>query len=74
MQIFKIHKLTLISIALACIASYLLHYFSDMPLWGAILIVVVALVGNGLLAEWEDNRPGGFNNPKPNPRENDKIL
>lgn len=42
-----------------------------MPLWGAAIIVVLALVGNGLLAVWEDNRPGGFNNPNPEPGEKD---
>ena len=41
-----------------------MHHFARMPWWGAISIVVIALVGNGLLAEWEDNREGGFNNPK----------
>lgn len=34
-----------------------------MPLWGAVLIVMVALVVNGFIAEWEDNRPGGINAP-----------
>ena len=74
MRIFRINKLSLISIAVVCISGYLLHYFSSMPLWGAILIVVVAFVGNGFLAEWEDNRLGGFNNPKPSSKENDKDI
>jgi uncharacterized membrane protein len=71
MKKIKISKWSLVFIAVACIASYLLHYFSGMPLWGAAIIVALALVGNGLLAEWEDNRPGGFNNPNPEPGEKD---
>lgn len=49
----------LVFIAVASIASHLLHYFSEMPLWGTVLIVAVALIGNSLVAEPEENRPGG---------------
>ena len=71
MRKIRINKLSLVFIAVVCIISYLLHYFSGMPLWGAAIIVVVALVGNGYLAEWEDNRPGGFNNPNQKSSEKD---
>ena len=71
MKKIRINKWNLVFIAVVSIASYLLHNYSGMPLWGAVLIVVVALIGNGLLAEWEDNRPGGFNNPNAKPGEKD---
>ena len=28
-----------------------------------VIIVPLSMIANGLLAEWEDNRPGGFNRP-----------
>jgi len=37
--------------------------FSDLPFWASFIIVVVAMALNGILAEYEDNLPGGFNNP-----------
>lgn len=33
-----------------------------------VILIPVALIVNGLIAEWEDNQPGGFNNPKPPPK------
>jgi len=59
----KISKWSLVFLLVVLMASYALHYFSGMPLWGAAIIVAIALVGNGMLAEWEDSRPRGFNNP-----------
>jgi hypothetical protein len=35
--------------------------------WKAIGIgamIAVSMILNGILAEWEDDQPGGFNNPK----------
>lgn len=63
MKIIHINKWNLAFIAVVSIVSYLLHYFTGMPLWEAVLIVMVALVVNGFIAEWEDNRPGGINAP-----------
>lgn len=42
----------------------------------ALLVVVIplAMIVNGFVAEWEDTQPGGFNNPDPKApvnREND---
>ncbi|TWB24438.1 hypothetical protein FBZ89_10163 [Nitrospirillum amazonense] len=36
-----------------------------MPWWLAIIFVAIGFIGNGLLAKWEDELPGGFNNPHP---------
>jgi len=42
----------------------LLALFAGMPFWVAFAIAVAALLVNGLMAEIEDRRPGGFLNPK----------
>lgn len=39
-------------------------YFFDVGFWTAAIIAAVALIANGLFAEWEDRQPGGFYNPK----------
>ena len=53
----------------ACAAlGGLLSWLSGMPLWGGVLIVAGALFVNSLVADIEDEAPGGFLNP----REKDK--
>ena len=37
--------------------------FADLPFWLAFGLAVFGMVVNGLLAEYEENLPGGFNNP-----------
>ena len=32
-----------------------------------IIMIPLSMIMNGFLAEWEDNQPGGFNNPTPPP-------
>jgi len=71
MKLIRISKCSLVFVAIVCVASYLLQHFSGLPLWGVAIIIALALLGNGLLAEWEDNRPGGFNNPAPESEEKD---
>ena len=56
-------KYTAIGLAIAAIIGALLSWFSDLPFWASFIIVAVAMVLNGILAEYEDNLPGGFNNP-----------
>ena len=49
----------------ACAAlGGLLSWVSGMPYWAAALIVALALMVNGLIAEVEDRSPGGFFNPR----------
>jgi hypothetical protein len=50
-------------LAIAVIIGALISWFSSLPFWASFAIVVVAMVLNGVLAEYEDNLPGGFNNP-----------
>jgi hypothetical protein len=49
---------------LAVLVALAMHYFGGVNLSVALAIVAVAWVANGLFAEWEDRRPGGFLNPK----------
>lgn len=55
-------KYTAGGLAIAVIIGSLISWFSDLPFWASFAIVVVAMVLNGVLAEYEDNLPGGFNN------------
>lgn len=41
----------------------LLSWLSGMPLWGGMLIVAGALFLNSMVADIEDEAPGGFQNP-----------
>ncbi len=33
------------------------------PIWAGLILGVLAVVLNALLLRWEDNQPGGFNDP-----------
>ncbi len=48
-----------IAVVIALIVSWLFHF----SFWLALPLAVVAMIANGIFAEWEDNQPGGFNNP-----------
>jgi amino acid permease len=39
------------------------NYYFKMQYAFIILIIPFALVVNGIIVEWEDDAPGGFNNP-----------
>ena len=56
-------KYTAVGLTIAAIIGALISMFSDLPFWASFIIVVVAMALNGILAEYEDNLPGGFNNP-----------
>ncbi|MEA1647422.1 hypothetical protein UAJ10_00135 [Nitrospirillum sp. BR 11164] len=43
----------------------MLIFVFKMPWWLAIIGTCIGFFINGLIAEWEDNLPGGFNNPHP---------
>ncbi|WP_148661392.1 hypothetical protein [Roseateles chitosanitabidus] len=61
-----IDHLRLIAVSATVCASVggLLAWISGLPFWAAALIVGVAMLANGLIAEIEDGSPGGFNDPK----------
>jgi hypothetical protein len=54
-----------VSIIVVCagIAFVAVAVSMGVNVWLAVAIAVVALVANGLLAQLEDDVPGGFNNP-----------
>jgi hypothetical protein len=54
----------LVGFGIAALAALAFSTFTGLPFWAGLGIAVVALLINGWLAEWEDNQPGGFNNPK----------
>jgi len=35
----------------------------DIPFWAGALLVIFGMLINAFFAEFEDNQPGGFNNP-----------
>jgi len=53
-----------IGLVLAILIGFALNWLLGLSLWVAIPLGILALVLNGFLAEWEDKRPGGFNNPR----------
>ncbi len=61
-------KLFAVWLLLCASLGGLLSWLSGMPLWGGVLIVAGALFVNSLVADIEDEAPGGFLNP----REKDK--
>ena len=40
------------------------RYVFGINYWAAAVIAGIALIANGLFAEWEDRQPGGFYNPR----------
>ena len=56
-------KYTLVGLGIAATIGLILSAFTNLPIWASIIMVAVAMFLNGLLAEYEDNLPGGFNNP-----------
>ena len=54
----------LVGVGIAALAALALSTFSGLSFWACLGIAVMPLLVNGWLADWEDNQPGGFNNPK----------
>ena len=53
--------------ALVALLAFGLRALSGMPFWGCFLIALLAILVNGWIATWEDERPGGFNDPNNQP-------
>jgi hypothetical protein len=56
-------KYTIRGLGIACVIGYILASLTRLPFWVAFSTVVFSMVVNGLIAEYEDNLPGGFNKP-----------
>jgi len=52
-----------LGVIIAVIATVVWHYFGGFA-GGIVIIVPLAIIANGWLATWEDEQPGGFNNPR----------
>jgi hypothetical protein len=64
------YKMILWCVGVAAIIGTLslVLYRTGYPKIAACLILIpAAMIVNGFIAEWEDNRPGGFNNPTEKP-------
>ena len=53
-----------LSLLVCAVIAFAAHWIFGVSVWLALPIVVVAVVVNGALALWEDEQPGGFNNPE----------
>ncbi len=60
-----------IGLSVAALIAWGLSHWTQLPFWGAFLIVAGSIFINGVIAEKEDDAPGGFNNPLP-PQESKK--
>ena len=55
----------LIWVSVSALGGWGLSHWNGMNFWGACAIVGGAMFINGVIADIEDNAPGGFNNPLP---------
>ena len=60
----KVNWFLILLVAIVVIVAYFISRWAHLNYWLILVIVAVAILLNGLLASWEDNQPGGFNNPK----------
>jgi hypothetical protein len=54
---------TVVFLSISIVIGLVLHWWTGIPFWIGFVLTAAALFLNGLLAGYEDNRPGGFNNP-----------
>lgn len=58
-------RLFILGLVVAGLLAVIVHWLTPaVPFWGAFVIAYGAMLVNGLVATWEDNKPGGFNHPK----------
>ena len=62
-------RVFLVSMGIAASVAYGFSVISDLRFWGSFAVIVIAMLANGFLATWEDEQPGGFNNPTDKERE-----
>ncbi|MDZ5650755.1 hypothetical protein [Nitrospirillum sp. BR 11828] len=59
------HIVRLVLLVIAVGLVILLVFLGHFPIWLAVMMALAALAVNGWLLAWEDELPGGFNNPHP---------
>jgi hypothetical protein len=52
------------TVTVAALIAWAINSWMGVPFWVSLLMVVGAIVANGILALVEDEMPGGFNNPR----------
>ncbi|MEJ1973130.1 MAG: hypothetical protein WDM96_11925 [Lacunisphaera sp.] len=60
--------------SIAALIAWALSHWTSLPFWGAFAIVAGSMFINGIIAEHEDNAPGGFNNPPPSTEEKKEPI
>jgi hypothetical protein len=64
-----------IGLSIAALIAWGLSHWTSLSFWGAFAIVAGSMFINGVIAEHEDNAPGGFNNPlSPKEEKKEAIL
>jgi len=63
-------------LSIAALIAWGVSHWSRLPFWGAFALVAGSMLINGIIAEKEDNAPGGFNDPPPpgNPKKADPAA
>ena len=56
-------KAFFIGLTVAMAASAVGSFFFRIPFWIMVPLVLFSMIVNSFIAEWEDNQPGGLNNP-----------
>jgi hypothetical protein len=51
-------------LAIGAVIGLAAQTWAHIPFWGGFTIALISLFINGIIAEIEDRRPGGFYNPK----------
>ena len=64
----------IVGLSVAALVAWGGSRWTKIPFWGAFALVIIAMIINGIIAEREDEAPGGFNNPLPptNPKKEAK--
>jgi hypothetical protein len=60
-----------LGLLVASLIALAINHWSSFPFWIVFLIVVGGMFINGIVAQFEDDAPGGFNDPNPPPRPDD---
>ncbi len=54
-----------IGLSVATLIAWGINHWIGFPFWGVFAIVIGSMIVNGIIAEIEDDAPGGFNSPTP---------
>jgi hypothetical protein len=63
------YRAFLVGMGIAAAGALIFRALTSFPFWVCFVMVLGAMMLNSWLAEWEDNQPGGFNNPNPDQRD-----